>query len=86
MSNLFQLNDRLFREMDRLESAEGEALDQEIERARAIAQMAGKVIDNANTAMKAVQMQQQAMGNVAECVAVPRMLLGEGDVDAEVER
>lgn len=83
MSNLLQLNDRLFRELDRLEAAEGDELDDEIERAMAIGQMSRTIIDNANTMMRAVQLKQQASMDVAECVAVPRMLLGEGEVSGE---
>lgn len=84
MSNLLQLNDRLFRELDRLEAAEGEELDGEIERARAIGQMSRTIIDNANTMMHAVQLKQQASMDVAEAIAVPTMLLGDGRVEAEV--
>jgi len=79
MSNLVQLNDRLFRELDRLEQAEGDDLDAEIERAKAIGQMSRTVIDNANTMMKAVQMKRDAMGDVGEAVVVPQLLLGEGE-------
>lgn len=86
MSNLMQLNDRLFRELDRLEQAEGDDLDAEIERAKAIGQMSRTVIDNANTMMKAVQLKQQASMDVAEAIAVPTMLLGDGRVEAEVMR
>lgn len=86
MSNLVQLNDRLFRELDRLEQAEGDDLDAEIERAKAIGQMSRTVIDNANTMMKAVQLKQQASMDVAEAIAVPTVLLGDGQVEAEVMR
>ena len=86
MSNLIQLNDRLFRELDRLEQAEGDDLDAEIERAKAIGQMSRTVIDNANTMMKAVQLKQQASMDVAEAIAVPTVLLGDGQVEAEVMR
>ena len=84
MSNLLQLNDRHFRALERLEAAEGEELDDEIERARAIGQMSRTIIDNANTMMKAVQLKQQASMDVAEAIAVPTMLLGDGRVEAEV--
>lgn len=86
MSNLIQLNDRLFRELDRLEQAEGDDLDAEIERAKAIGQMSRTVIDNANTMMRAVQLKQQASMDVAEAIAVPTVLLGDGQVEAEVMR
>ena len=77
MATLMDLNDRLFREMYRLEYAEGEELEAEIERARAIGDMAGKVIANASTIVKAAQVQQQAMNDTAARVVVPRLLMDE---------
>lgn len=81
MSNLMDLNDRLFRELDRLENAQGDELAAEIERAKTIGSMAGRVIENANAAMRAAQMQADAMDDVAMRVAVPRMLTGGGEVN-----
>lgn len=85
MSNLMDLNDRLFRELDRLESAEGEELDAEIERAKTISGMAGRVIDNARTVMQAAQMQAATMDDVAMQVAVPRMLIGAAEVNVKFD-
>lgn len=85
MSNLMDLNDRLFRELDRLEAAEGDELEAEIERAKTIGQMAGRVIDNASMVIRAAEMQAATMDDVATRVAVPRMLIGEATVSARVE-
>ena len=85
MGNLMDLNDRLFRELDRLESAEGDELAEEIERAKTISQMAGRVIDNASMVIRAAEMQAVTMDDVATRVAVPRMLIGEATVSARVE-
>ena len=72
MGNLMDLNDRLFRELDRLESADGDELEAEIERAKTISQMAGRVIDNASMVIRAAEMQAVTMDDVATRVAVPR--------------
>ena len=81
MSNLMDLNDRIFRELDRLEDvdmSDEDAREAEFERARVIGKMVGRAIDNANTAIRAAQMQSDAMNGIAERVTVPRRLLGEG--------
>lgn len=88
MANLMDLNDRIFRELDRLENVDmedKEARDAEIERAKAISGMVGRAIENANTAMRAAQMTAATMDDLAVQVAVPRMLLGEATVTAKVD-
>jgi len=75
MANLFDLNDRLFRELDRLENAEGEELESEIGRAKAIGDMASRIIDNASVTLRAAQLQQQAMDDTAARVVVPKLLM-----------
>lgn len=88
MANLMDLNDRIFRELDRLESVDmddKEAREAEIERAKAIGGMVGRAIENANTAMRAAQMTAVTMDDLAVQVAVPRMLLGEATVTAKVD-
>lgn len=87
MSNLLDLNDRIFRELDRLENVDmdnAEARDAEIERARAIGTMVGHAINNANTVIKAAQMQVATMDDVATQIAIPRMLIGEATTRIEV--
>ena len=88
MSNLMDLNDRIFKELDRLDNvdmSDEAAREAEFERARVIGTMVGRAIDNANTVMRAAQMQAATMDDLAVQVAVPRMLIGEGTVRATVE-
>lgn len=72
MSDLKKVNDIAFRELDRLEAASGEELEAEIERARTIKGLADTVISNGNLILRAAQ----AQTGVAECVRVPKMLIG----------
>lgn len=88
MANLMDLNDRIFRELDRLEAVDmddAEARDAEIERAKAIGAMVGRAIENANTVMRAAQMTADTMDDLAVRVAVPRMLIGEATTRVTVE-
>lgn len=87
MSNLMDLNDRIFRELDRLEQvdmADESAREAEFERAKVINGMVGRCIDNANAMMRAAQIQSATMDDLATQVAVPRMLLGDAKVTATV--
>lgn len=74
---LGDLNDVLFRELARLEGAEGEDLAMEIDRAKAVQGIANTTISNANTILSALRMQREAEMGVAGAVAVPRGLLGD---------
>jgi len=88
MSNLLDLNDRIFRELDRLENVDMEdedARNAEIERARVIGTMCGHAIDNANTIMRAARMQSATMDDLAVQVGVPRMLIGEAETRISIE-
>ena len=88
MANLMDLNDRIFRELDRLEAVDmddAEARDAEIERAKAIGAMVGRAIETANTVMRAAQMTADTMDDLAVRVAVPRMLIGEAMTRVTVE-
>lgn len=88
MSTLMDLNDRIFRELDRLEKVDmddPDARHAEIDRARAIGSMVGRAIENANTVMRAAQMTAATMDDLAVQVAVPRMLIGEANVSVTVE-
>ena len=88
MANLMDLNDRIFRELDRLEAVDmddKEAREAEIERAKAISGMVGRAIENANTVMRAAQMTADTMDDLAVRVAVPRMLIGEATTRAAFE-
>lgn len=86
MSNLLALNDRIFAELDRLEQAEGEELEREIERAKAISSMCGRAIENANTILRAVQAREDAMDDAAMRIGTTRLLVGAQPVTVEVEQ
>lgn len=82
MSGLMGLNDRLFRELDRLDKVDAgnsEELEAEVERARAIGEIAGGIIDNAKTLLAAEKLRQNAMMGTAELVVVPQLLEGGGE-------
>lgn len=69
------LNDALFAQMERLANAEGDALEQEIERSRAVSGLAGNIIDNANTAVRLMKFQaDEGMGAAGLIATRPRML------------
>lgn len=61
MKTLTDLNAALFKQLDRLnnDNLKGEELQQEVERAKAVAMVASQVITNANTVIK-VQMIKQS--------------------------
>ena len=73
-NTLVDLNDHLFIAIERLneDDLEGEALQDEIGRAKAICGIAGTVIENANAAMRAVELRDQ----LGQQAAMPRMLTG----------
>lgn len=69
------LNDALFVQMERLANAEGDAIEREIERSKAVGQLAGNIIGNANTAINLMKFQASEGMDLAGAVAVrPRML------------
>lgn len=71
------LNDALFAQLDRLAGAEGDALEGEIERSRAVSSLAGNIINNMGTAVNLMRLQAQEGMDVAGLVATsPRMLGG----------
>lgn len=72
-ANLGSLNDILFAEMRQLMSmdmADEAAVERELDRAKAVSDLAGVTIDNANTVLKAVQVQDSLMNRRA----MPKML------------
>lgn len=71
------LNDALFAQMERLAEASGEdELKREIERSEAVSELAGKVVDNARTAVSLMRLQQAAGMDMAGMVAEPPKMLG----------
>lgn len=77
-NSITELNRHLFAALDRLgnEELKGDELKQEVARAQAVAEVATKAIDNANTALQVLRMEANAE---AKGVAVNvRSLLGTG--------
>ena len=62
-NNLNDLNDYLFEELERLNDDESLSsdvdFDKEIKRSKAITDVASKIIDNASTLLKAVELQEE---------------------------
>lgn len=58
-NKLSDLNNHLFAELERLgdESLEGDALTNEIERAKAISSVSSQIVSNANLLLKTVELQ-----------------------------
>ena len=74
LDNLGTLNGILFEQLRSLVSVDmtdPELVDQEIEKSRAVAQLAGVAIDNANTALKVVRQRDEMMGDSRN---LPKML------------
>lgn len=71
-NNLYGLNERLFAEMDRLEAADGDDLQEEIGRAKALRELGQTVIANGNLMVSA----SREMTAQGESVKVPKGLIG----------
>ena len=74
-NTLGDLNNHLFAQLERLsdEDIVGEALQEEMERARAITNVAKQIINNANTVLKAKELETEYCKDKSE---MPRMLEG----------
>lgn len=75
MKNTLQdLNNHLFAELERLsdEETKGEELKEEITRAKAITDIATKIIDNADTVLQAKKFQADVLGR--SNIVIPKML------------
>lgn len=71
-----QVNDTLFRELDRLEGVDqsnADAMNAEISRAKAVADLTGKVIENSRLVLDVCKASVAA----GEAIHVPKGLIGE---------
>ena len=73
-NTLGDLNNHLFEQLERLndEELKGENLKEEIMRAKAVTDIAAKIIDNANTVLDAKKLQSETLGR--SNVTIPKML------------
>lgn len=80
-NTMLDLNDHFFAELERLgdEELEGEALEAEIGRARAIADIGRAAIENANTVLRAAEFEDRKISADAN---LPRLLTGANDAGA----
>lgn len=85
MSDLFDLNERIFAAMDELDAADDDHMEQAIEKARTKTQLFAMAINSANTIAKVASMQEQTMDGLALKVGTSRLLLGQPQVVAQVE-
>ncbi|MGL5569104.1 MAG: hypothetical protein ACRDB9_07675 [Cetobacterium sp.] len=74
-NTLGDLNNHLFAQLERLsdEEVKGEALEEEIERAKAVTHVAQRIIDNGALVLKAKEVASSKFNYVDE---VPKMLEG----------
>ena len=86
MSDLFNLNDRIFAAMDELDAADDEHMEQAIEKARTKTQLFAMAINSANTIAKVASMQEQTMDGLALKIGTSRLLLGQHQMVAEVNQ
>ena len=79
MNSLTKLNDALFHELERLESIDrdSEKLREEIDRAKAVANLAGAITCNHRLALEVAR--ERAVMTVSESIQLPAMLKEEGE-------
>ena len=73
-NTLGDLNNHLFVQLERLgnEELEGDKLKEEILRAKAVTDIAGEIIDNANTVLNVMKFQAETLGRSS--ISIPKML------------
>ena len=73
-NTLGDLNNHLFAQLERLgsEELEGDELKEEILRAKAVTDIAGEIIDNANTVLNVMKFQAETLGRSS--ISVPKIL------------
>ena len=77
-----QLNDALFAQLDKLQAVDGDdadAMERAIEQTKAVSQLAGNIIANANTAISAMRLYNSAGMGAAELVGRAPKMLGGGE-------
>lgn len=76
-NTLGDLNNHLFMQLERLseEDLQGEKLQEEIERAKAVKEIASQIISNANLVLRAEEFKAETLGRSK--VQTPRMLEGQ---------
>lgn len=85
MSSLFDLNDRIFAAMDELDTADGDSMEQAIEKAKVKTQLFATAINNANTMARIASMQERSIDGLAMQVDVAGRLVGIPNINARVE-
>lgn len=75
-NTLIDLNNHLFEQLERLNDDElkGDSLKEEIMRAKSMTDIAGTIIDNAQTVLDATKFQTEVLGRSA--VTIPKILEG----------
>lgn len=76
-----KLNDALFAQLDKLQAVDPEdadAMERAIEQTRAVSRLAGHIIGNANTAINAMKLYDQAGLGAAELIGKAPKMLGGG--------
>lgn len=78
-NTLGDLNNHLFAQLERLNDEEltGEELKEEIARSKSITDIASRIIENANTVLKAKTLQAETLGR--STVQMPKMLEAENE-------
>lgn len=73
-NTLGDLNNHLFAQLERLgnEELKGDELKEEILRAKAVTDIAGEIIDNANTVLDVMKFQAETLGRSS--ISIPKML------------
>ena len=73
-NTLGDLNNHLFAQLERLgnEELKGDELKEEILRAKAVTDIAGEIIDNANTVLNVMKFQAETLGRSS--ISIPKML------------
>lgn len=77
-----KLNDALFAQLDKLQAVDGddaEAMERTIEQTKAVSQLASNIISNANTAISAMRLYDQAGMGAAELIGKAPKMLGGGE-------